>query len=142
MILRALVVLALAATLAACDDDSSGPVGDLATASDLGMPSDLADSVCPPTPPQDRSPCRGRAVCRYPTDASPNAHFECVGNQWDPGDCPWGPYSGSIPDYACTSGCVEIYGEAYINCSCPNGRAVCCIDTGGIPNCNGPDGGP
>jgi hypothetical protein len=140
MILRALVVLALAATLAACDDDTVAPVGDLATVSDLGMPADLADSVCPPTPPLDYSACLGSAVCRYATTSE---HWACVAHHWDPGNCPWGPYTGSIPDYACTSGCMESYGEAYINCSCPpSGRAICCIDTGGTPNCNGPDGGP
>ena len=64
--------------------------------------------------------------------------------RWDDGDCPWGPYRGTIPVYACTRACTETFGEANITCDClPTGVGACCIDTGGLPTCYGyGDGGP
>ena len=83
-------------------------------------------------------------MCRYPTDAGPFVHATCSGARWDDGDCPWGPYRGTIPVYACTRACTETFGEANITCDClPTGVGACCIDTGGLPTCYGyGDGGP
>jgi len=135
-----LVVMTLVVVLAAgCGEVAQGP--DLAVpASDLAVV-DLAPSGCPPAPVKSGA-CHGvGTVCRYPTDAGPYDHIRCNGTVWQPGNCPFGP--GWATEFSgCTGPCEELFGEAITTCSClPNGKGVCCVDTGGLPNCGNFDDG-
>ncbi|MGZ3408017.1 MAG: hypothetical protein ACXVAN_16310, partial [Polyangia bacterium] len=136
------VVVVIFALLAAACGDGAAPGADLAVdVRDLAVV-DLGLSGCPPTYTMF-GPCRvSGAVCRYPTDAGPYDHLRCNGSVWQPGDCPFGP--GYATEFSgCTARCTEYFGEAITTCTClPNGTGVCCIDTGGQPNCGNFDAGP
>ena len=139
--MRALLVALALAFGAGCSDDAGGPGPDLAVSVRDMATADLAPSGCPPAFTRDLLPCRGNAVCRYPTDAGPYDHLICLDGHWQWGDCPFGP--GYATGFAgCIGPCEENYGEAITTCQClPNGNGVCCIDTGGLPTCGNFDGG-
>ncbi len=135
-------VFVLALLFAAGCPEAPLPTPDLSVAmSDMAV-ADLGPSGCPPTFSLTTvAPCRGNAVCRYPTDAGPYDHLSCSGAHWQPGNCPFGPGYTTQFD-GCIGPCQEIWGEAYVTCQClANGKGVCCIDTGGQPTCGNFDGG-